>query len=233
VFIAYTALCYYLGGIVGSLFANGKIDSDITEMVLGLSGKGAKLTDWIDTLCPIIYAEVQALIASKKAGKQGPEMRIKSQFEPGSAKTETAKGLICNVDGAGWQQGADAEPQVYLGCAVKLTKDGVQKSYAKEQFVETYGDSYIKAPELLSVNIDKELADLGEFLDFLNRVAAKTHGDMREIDPAWYARHKKNIWNRIKTAFENTLHDEKRFEPPFISQVKVFLEYYNEECLYA
>jgi hypothetical protein len=233
VFISYVGLCYYLSNIVGTLFETGIIDDEITEIVLGLSGKGAKLTDWISTFCPLIYDECQTLIASKKRTEK--EIRILPQFSPDSAKTETAKGLICNLDETGEQKSSSesAKPQIYLGGNIELQRGKEKNVYGKDRFVDIYEDEFIKTPEKLTVSIDSDLADFSDFISFFNRIAGKTQGDMPEISNEWYKKNKKNLRNQIKTAFEKHLLDDKRFEPPFIVMLKVFLDYYSEEYLYA
>jgi hypothetical protein len=236
VLIAYSGLCYYLANIVGSLFETGKINGDIVDIVFGLSGKGSKLTDWISTFCPYIYEEVQALISARK--QKYKEITIKQQFDPSSAKTETAKGLICNLDGASTQNsiGASAKPEVYLGSEIKLTNANDTRTYDKDKFVLIYEEELIKTPEKLTATIDEELKDFENFLHFFNKIAAKTQGDMGEISTekgSWYDKRRISLWGKIKTEFARILTEEKRFDPPFLVMLKVFLAFYSEEYLYA
>jgi hypothetical protein len=163
------------------------------------------------------------------------EIKISPQSKPGAEKTATAEGLICDLDKAGEQKNLSepAKPQSYLGGNIELQKTGEKRVYGKDQFVAVYEDDFIKTPEKLTVSIDNELADFGEFISFFNRIAVKTQGDMPEISSEWYEKNKKNLRNQIKTAFEKHLQEDKRFEPPFIVMLKVFLDFYSEEYLYA
>ncbi|MDR3301552.1 MAG: hypothetical protein LBT01_03365 [Spirochaetaceae bacterium] len=229
VFIAYSALCYYLANIIVSLLKVGKIDNDVTDLVFGLSGKGSKLTDWIKEICPKIYEEIQSFILEKT----GVSIKFRPQFSADSAKTETAKGLICNlVNGKQKESGEGAEPMMYLGSSIELAKGSdTPRCYSKADFVNVYTDELIKNPVELKVSIDRELADFGEFLDFFNRLAEKTRGEMPEISIDWYQKNKKSLWNQIEKVFNDILKD-KRFEPPFIVIIKEFLQFYTEEYLY-
>jgi hypothetical protein len=120
VFIAYSALCYYLANIISSLLKERKIDNDVADVVFGLSGKGSKLTDWIKSFCTIIYKETESLIHEKT----GVEIRFKPEFSADAAKTETAKGLICNlVNGRQKESVEGADATVYLGNGIELAKN--------------------------------------------------------------------------------------------------------------
>jgi hypothetical protein len=229
VFIAYSALCYYLANIIISLLQEGKIDNDVTVIVFGLSGKGSKMTGWIEDICPIIYEEIENLILEKTKIK----IKIKPEFDKASAKTETAKGLICNLEnGKQKDSGEGAEPKVYFGSSIELSKgSGNTRSYSKDEFVDIYTDELIKTPAELKVSIDKELTDFGDFVDFFNKLAGKTRGGMPEISTEWYKKKKKELWDQIEKVFGDVL-KEGRFDAPFIVIVKVFLEVYSEEYLY-
>ncbi|MDR0540302.1 MAG: hypothetical protein LBG74_07370, partial [Spirochaetaceae bacterium] len=71
VLLAYSGLVYYLAGILAALFTakneTRRIDNDIGEIILGLSGKGSKLTVWIKSYCDIIYREAENLVKEKTA----------------------------------------------------------------------------------------------------------------------------------------------------------------------
>jgi hypothetical protein len=94
-----------------------------------------------------------------------------------------------------------------------------------------YTDELLKTPAKLKASIDKELTDVGEFLDFFNRLAGKTKGAMPEISIDWYQQNKKSLWNQIEKVIGDTL-KAGRFDAPFIVIVKVFLEVYSEVYLY-
>ncbi|MDR1159652.1 MAG: hypothetical protein LBK69_03400 [Syntrophomonadaceae bacterium] len=234
VFIAYSGLMFYLGNIIAALLQTGdpnkRIDNENAEIVFGLSGKGSKLTNWIDAYCSIIYNGVEKLIEEKT----GISLRFNVNFDEKYAKTETAKGLICNLDPAGKQNGTTrlTEPEVFMGGGITLVKSSMPKTYGKDDFILRYEDEYIQNTKLLTPEIDKDLTDFSEFLDFFNQLAGKTQGEMPKIDMDWYESHKKILWNQIKTEFETILKEE-RFEPPFIVILKVFLDVYNEEYLYG
>jgi hypothetical protein len=237
IFIAYTALCYYLGLIVGDLFYNKIIPDDIATMVMGISGKGSKLTDWIDRrLRNAIMEKIQKLIADKKTKK---EMKIEMDMSTDdSVKTETARGLIINFAKKDQTKNAkeDSKPQFYMGGSVKLKKDPLEINYEKNRFIFTSDKDlkeFMKAPGTLKTEFDAELQDFGAFLDFFNSIAGTTDGNMEEISLDWYSQNKNTLYTRMKTAFENTLKENERFEPPFISMVKAFLVYYSKEYLYA
>jgi hypothetical protein len=230
VFIAYSALCYYLANIISSLLKEGKIDNDVSDIVFGLSGKGSKLTDWIKSFCTIIYKETEALVHEKS----GVEIRFKPEFAADVAKTETAKGLICNlVDGKQKESVEGADATVYLGNGIKLAKDAeTSRLYSKDEFIDVYADELLKTPAKLKISIDKDLSDFGEFLDFFNKLAGKTKGEMSEISIEWYQKNKKSLWNQIEKVFGD-IQKAGRFDAPFIVIVKVFLAVYTEEYLYA
>jgi hypothetical protein len=234
VFIAYSGLMFYLGNIIVALLQSSdpskRIDNENAEIVFGLSGKGSKLTNWLDAYCSIIYKSVEKLIEEKT----GISLRFSVNFDEKYAKTETAKGLICNLDSAGKQNETTqlTEPEVFMGGGITLVKNSMPKTYGKDDFIVRYEDEYVQNTKLLTPEIDKDLPDFSEFLDFFNHLAGKTQGEMPKIDMDWYESHKKLLWNQIKTEFETILKQE-RFEPPFIVILKVFLDVYNEEYLYG
>jgi hypothetical protein len=161
------------------------------------------------------------------------EIRFKPEFAADSAKTETAKGLICNlVNGKQKESVEGADATVYLGNGIELAKDAeASRLYSKDEFIDVYADELLKTPAKLKASIDKELTDFGEFLDFFNRLAGKTKGAMPEISIDWYQKNKKSLWNQIEKVIADTL-KAGRFDAPFIVIVKVFLAVYSEEYLY-
>ncbi|GMO41381.1 MAG: hypothetical protein Ta2F_17300 [Termitinemataceae bacterium] len=228
--IAYSGLVYYLSNIIAALLSEKKIANDITQIVFGLSGKGSKLTDWI-AYCPEIYAEAEKVILNKGGGIQ---IKFLDQFNVDSAKTETAIGMICDLDAAGNQNNKSipSDPSIFLGSKIDIAKgDGIPTSYTKDVFIDPYAGVFVN-PQLLHITVEKDLSDFGEFLEFFNRIATKSRGDMPLIPMDWYEAEKQTLWNQIKAAFENTLEKEKRFDPPFIVMLKVFLDIYGNADVY-
>jgi hypothetical protein len=233
VLLAYSGLIYYLAGILVSLFTtkneNRRIDNDIGEIILGLSGKGSKLTVWIKSYCDIIYTEAERFIKEKT----DLDIRILPEFSPETAKTETAIGMICNLDGNGVQknQAAITRPDVYMGCDVTAVKGSERRTIDGGDFADVYNDPFFSAPKELKIEFDKELKELDSFIGFFNGITAKTANEMPPIDMDLFNKSKKTLWNKIKQESENTL-GEGRFEPPFILMLKVFLEEYAEDYLW-
>jgi hypothetical protein len=226
VLIAYSGLMYYLANIIARLFEAGKINEDIAAVVLGLSGKGSMMTDWIKAYCPGIYGEAEALIKEKTGGI---EITLRAQFDAENAKTETAKGLIADLDGSGKQkhEAEEVNPEIYMGASIDLaSEDGTTKSLGADDFIDTYSDRFFSKPETLKVRITPELPELEGFIKFFNSIARRSRGDIEPIDDGWWTRHKKDLWNKIQTGFENML-AEKRFDPPFIVMISVFLKEYG------
>ena len=239
VLMAYSGLVFYLANIIVELLLtddpNKKISNDITEIIFGLSGKGSRLTDWIDVYCDFVYEEAQKLIAEKtKSGNnpQGLSIRIRNQFVKDTAKTETAIGMICDLDGGGKQknQGSIINPDVYMGCDITVKQNNTDKHYKKNDFVDVYTDDFARPEELSDIELDPNLTELDEFIDFFNRIAAKTKREMPPIPKDWYSRHKKGLRNDITTVIEDTL-KEKRFESPFIIMLNVFIKEYSEHYM--
>jgi hypothetical protein len=232
VLMAYSGLIYYLANILAALFTAKDearhIDNDISEIILGLSGKGSKLTVWIKSYCDIIYREAEELIK----GKTSLDVHILPEFSAETAKTETAIGMICNLDGNGVQknQAAITKPDVYLGCGVTVAKASEKRELGDGDFADVYNDQFFSSPAELKIEFDKELAALDSFIEFFNRITAKTGGEMPPVDRDRYNKSKKALWNKIQAETEHTL-GEGRFEPPFILMLKVFLEEYAEEYL--
>jgi hypothetical protein len=236
VFIAYSGLVYYIANIIAALLNTGnaekKIDNDITKIVFGLSGKGSKLTDWIKTYCDFLYEEAQNIIAEKtksNANPNGIAIRFSPQFDLENAKTETAIGMICDLNNSGKQnnQVTPVEPDVYMGSDMTVTKKrSEERSYKKDDFVDTYRDQFFIAPSELSITLGKELEALDEFIQFFNRIAVRTRNDMPPVSMDKI--NKKDLWNQINRQFENVLAGG-HFDPPFIVMLDVFLkEYFSE-----
>ncbi|GHT84167.1 hypothetical protein FACS1894137_06870 [Spirochaetia bacterium] len=235
VFIAYTGLMYYVGNIICAMLttieSEKKIDSSRAEIVYGLSGKGSKLTIWIKIHREKIHEAIEALILNKT----GVKITLKFSFEEKYAKTETAKGLICNLDPSGKQQDKAklAKPEVFFGNSITLIKNNIRKDYVKDSFVRKYGDDeYIQDTKDTTFELDKELNDFDEFLEFFNRLAPETEGDMPKIDLKWYKEKRNVLYGRLEKDFKS-IFKEGRFEAPFIVILKGFLKDYSEEYLYA
>jgi hypothetical protein len=230
-FIAYSGLVYYLANIISSLFVSKdekrKIDNDIPELVIGLSGKGSKLTDWI--ACDVIYSEAEKLIEEKT----GLEIRIIPMFTSKTAKTETAIGMICKLDAGGMpkNQAALIEPDIFMGCAVTVNNGNEKKPLSETSFIDTYNDQFFAEPASLKVEFSKDLEELDDFISFLNKISGKSRGDYPPINTEFFNKSKKNLWSKIDKESKNVL-KEGRFEPPFILMLKVFLEEYAEEYLW-
>jgi hypothetical protein len=227
---------YYFANIISVLLDSPdeehKIANDVPQIVLGLSGKGAKLTDWISSECPCIYEEAQNHIEERT----GVKLEIRVQFSPDTAKTEIACGMLCNLMANGEQANEIklTAAETYMGAEIIITnKEGKSKSIRSDELINLHKDEdqMFSAPKNLSVEIDKELADFDRFVKFFNKVAAGTDGDMRLIPEEWYQGYKKTLLMHIKESVLNTL-AEDRFEPPFIIMLKVFLEDYAEEYLW-
>jgi hypothetical protein len=235
VFVAYTGLMYYFANIISVLLASPneehKIDNDFTQIVLGLSGKGAKLTDWIPSQCRHIYEEAQKLIEERT----GVKLEIRAQFSADTAKTETACGMVCNLGANGKQTEIKlAAAETYMGAEIIITnKEGKSKSIRSDDLINLHKDEdqMFSTPKNLSVEMDKELVDFDRFVAFFNKTAARTNGDMPLMQEERYRGCKKTLLMHTKESMLNTL-GEDRFEPPFIIMLKVFLEDYAEEYLW-
>jgi hypothetical protein len=233
VLIAYSGLVYYLANIIASLFniddRERRIDNDITEVIMGLSGKGSKLTDWIKSYCDFIYMEAENLIKERTS----LPIKILTEFSPETAKTETAIGMICDLDGNGRQKNHAIikEPNIYMGCGLTVSKGNESRVLKSIDFVDAYNDQFFSSPKELKIDIDKELSELDSFILFLNKITAKTGNEMPPIDIGNYNASKNTLWNKIRQEFENVLR-LGRFETPFILVLRVFLEEYAEEYLW-
>jgi len=233
VLIAYAGLIYYFANVIASLFTiyddERKIDNDISEVIMGLSGKGSKMTDWIRTYCNFIYDEAENLIKEKTS----LSIKIMTEYSPETAKTETAIGMICNLDGNGRQknQVSIKKPDVYMGCDIKISKGKEQRTLRSTDFVDAYNDQFFSSPKELKIEIDKELPELDAFISFLNKITAKTGNEMPPIDMNDYNASKNKLWDKIRNEFEAVLRIG-RFETPFILMLRVFLEEYAEDYLW-
>jgi len=237
VLMAYSGLFFYLANIIAELLLTGKISDTIAEIIFGLSGKGSMLTDWIEVYCDFVYEEAQKLIAEKTKSRDNPQgltIRISNQFDKNTAKTETAIGMICNLEERKKEDPRSViNPYVYMGCDISVKQNNTDKhyNYKKNDFVDVYADNFPQPEELSDIKLDPNLAELEEFIDFFNRIAAKTKKEMHPIPKDWYSRHKKGLWNDITTVIEDTLTKEKRFESPFIIMLNIFIKYYSEHYM--
>jgi hypothetical protein len=232
VYVAYAGLIFYLANIITALLRNGSetegIDREVTEIVLGLSGKGSLLTDWIKNYCKPIYRIAEALIKEKT----GCEITFKPQFQVDAAKTETAYGLICDLTENGRQNisSDEIEPKIFMGCNVRVKNGQEAKIFGKDDFVQSY-DSFLKNPEKLSIQFDDQsLSDFDEFIEFLGRVAEEAHNEVEAVPGDWYNdKQKSSLLSKMGEYFNNQiLEKEHRFDPPFIVMLKVFLKEYSE-----
>jgi hypothetical protein len=218
VLMAYSGLIYYLANILSDLFSKNKLAKE-PQIALGLSGKGSKLTDWISAYCEHIYKEAEELIAKKS----GVKIEIVPQFSGKSAKTETAKGMIIGGGGI-----TEAPAVIYPGAAVVVKEGASKTSLSKDEFVPA--EKFMQ-PAKLDIEINKELVELDDFIDFFNRIAKKAKDqDAPPVNTDWYKGYKEKLFSNIKAKIINTL-TEDRFEPPFILMLKVFLEVYAEQYL--
>jgi hypothetical protein len=233
VYVAYAGLIFYLANIVAALLKNGSetegISTKIDEIVLGLSGKGSKLTDWIRSYCPPVYRIAEALIKEKT----GCEIAFNPQFQADAAKTETAYGLICDLNENGRQNTSSdkiKQPKVFMGCNV-LVKNGQEaRTFGKDSFVQSY-DPFFNKPEKLNIEFDDQsLSDFDEFIEFLSRVAEEAGNEVEAVPKDWYNDKQKNsLLLKMGEYFNNQiLEREHRFDPPFIVMLKVFLKEYSE-----
>jgi hypothetical protein len=233
VLIAYSGLIYYLANIIASLLTipdeTRRIDNDNAELILGLSGKGSKLTDWIRPYLDIVYGEAKNLIKEKTQ----LSIEITPEFLPKDAKTETAKGMVCDLDNNGKQKkqatirGADD----YMGCGITIKKGNEERTLHDNDFVDVYNDPFFYSPKELTIKFDKELWKLDSFIEFFNKITAKTGRDIPPINIETYKASKPALWKKIQQEAENVL-KEDRFEPPFILMLKVFMEEYVEDYLW-
>jgi hypothetical protein len=231
VYIAYAGLIFYLVNIIVVLlnndFESDRIDREITEIVLGLSGKGSKLTEWIENYCRPIYKTAESLIREKT----GCEITFNPQFQADAAKTETAYGLICDLNENGRQntQSDKIKPKIFMGCNVRVKNDQETKNFAKDDLIQSY-DSFFKKPEKLNVQFDDlSLADFDQFIVFLDRVAEEADNEVEAVPRDWYNdKQKRALLSKMTEYFNNQiLEKEHRFDPPFIVMLKVFLKEYS------
>jgi hypothetical protein len=234
VYVAYAGLFFYLANLIAALLNNDlgedRIDRDITDIVFGLSGKGSKLTEWIPTYCKSIYRTAEALIREKT----GCEIKFKQIFEENVAKTETAYGLICDLNENGRQntQWDRIQPKIFMGCDcnVQITGEQEVRRFRKDDLVPSH-DAFFKRPEKLTVKFDDlSLADFDEFIEFLDRVAEETGNEVEAAPREWYNdKEKKSLLSKMTNYFNNQiLEKERRFDPPFIVMLKEFLKEYGK-----
>jgi hypothetical protein len=229
VMVAYSGLVYYIANIIAELLVTDnsikRIPDDIVQIVFGLSGKGSKLTDWIEVYCPFIYEEAQKLIQENTktfANQEGRSIQLLKQHAGKNAKTETAYGLICKVERQ--NQNEIIKADVYMGCDITVKRGNKEEKYEKNKFVDVYTDNFARPDELI-VEMDKNLPELEKFIEFFNRIATRTQNDIPSISKDWYSDNKKILWNDISEMMLNTL-KEKRFEAPFVLMLNVFLKEY-------
>jgi hypothetical protein len=231
VLIGYSGLIYYFSNIIASLLTTiddaRKINNDIPKIILGLSGKGSKLTEWISAYCKFIYAEAENLIREKTS----LAINIVQEFSNETAKTETAIGLICDLDDAAERnQVMLRDQEVYTGAAITVKNRTLRKDLISDYFIGS-NDQFFSSPENLDIEFDKNLKELDMFVEFFNKITAKTNNEIAPIHIGDYTASKNTLWNNITNGFKSIL-KEGRFEPPFIVMLKVFLDVYVEEYLW-
>jgi hypothetical protein len=233
VYVAYAGLLFYLAKLIVALLNSNseedRIDRDINDIVLGLSGKGSKLTEWIQNFCTPIYTIAEAMIREKT----GCRIKFNPQFRENAAKTETAYGLICNLNENGRQKTPSnrIRPKIFMGCSCNVQMKNEQESrpFGKDSLVPS-NDAFFKKPEKLTVKFDdSSLSDFDEFVEFLDRVAAEADNEVEAVPREWYDREKKSLLSKMTNYFNNEVLDrECRFDPPFIVMLKEFLKNYSE-----
>jgi hypothetical protein len=234
VYVAYAGLFFYLANLIAAFlnndFGTDRIDRDITDIVLGLSGKGSKLTEWIQNYCKPVYRMAEAIIREKT----GCEIKFNPKFKENAAKTETAYGLICNLNENGRQntQSDRIKPKIFMGCScnVQMKNEQESRQFRKDDLVPS-NDAFFMKPEKLTVKFDdSSLADFDEFIEFLDRVAEEAGNEVEAVPREWYNdREKKSLLSKMTNYFNNqVLERERRFDPPFIVMLKEFLKNYSE-----
>ena len=228
VLMAYSGLVFYLANIIIELMQTNDRDkklSDFKIITFGLSGKGSKLTDWIVDYCDFIYEETNNFITKKT----GTHVKLRPQLaKPGAAKTETAIGMICNLEGGKQKVHVKEESDLYTGCDIKITHDDMDYTYSKHNPIDVYKDKHFSVIRELSVELlDKDLPELEEFMEFFNRIVAKTRNEMQPIRKDWFVINKIGIWAATNEAIRNILKDN-RFESPFVVMLNQFLDYYTK-----
>ena len=222
VYVAYAGLFFYLTKLIVALLNECDMKG---EIIVGLSGKGSKLTEWIQP--KPIYKTAEAIIRKKT----GFNITFNPQFNGDDAKTETAYGLICNHEDYIQNTSLDdIIPKIFMGCGCTVQiKDGQEqpKQFGKDEFVPS-NIPLLKKPEKLSVTFDEaSLKDFDEFIDFLDLVAENAKNEIDSIPREWY--NKESLLSKMTAHFNNQiLAIERRFDPPFIVMLKVFLKYYSE-----
>jgi len=229
VYIAYAGLFYYLTNLIVALLQNDfkkdMIDRDITDIVIGLSGKGSRLTEWI--YWKPIYKTAEAVIKERT----GFDITFNQKFKEDAAKTETAYGLICNLDENGRQRTSsnDISPHIFMGNSCIVQNEQESNQYRKDEFVQS-NHPFFKKPEKLAVKFDdSSLSDFDEFIYFLDRTAENANYEVDAVPREWYSdKQKRSLLSKMTEHFNNQILDiEHRFDPPFIVMLKVFLKDYS------
>jgi hypothetical protein len=234
VYVAYAGLFFYLANLVVALLKNefgaDRIDRDITDIVIGLSGKGSKLTEWIKNYCKSVYKIAEEIIKKET----DCDIKFAPKFRENAAKTETAYGLICNLNENGRQNTPSdrIRPKIFMGCGCNVqTKDGQDSRQFKKDDLVPSNDAFFKRPEKLTVKFDESnLADFDEFIEFLDRIAEDADNEVEAVPREWYNdKEKKSLLSKMTNYFNNeVLERDHRFDPPFIVMLKEFLKEYSE-----
>jgi hypothetical protein len=229
VYISYAGLFFYLSKLIISLLENNEWKEGIGhDIVIGLSGKGSRLTEWIEHNCKSIYKAAQELINQKTNLK----ITFIQKFKQTDAKTVTAEGLICNLNENGRQNKSFEEivPKIFMGCSCNVTaKNGQTKNFEGDEFIMCR-DPFIGKPRNLNVEFDNSsMSNFDEFINFLDSVVTISNYTVKAISREWYNDQKYSLLSKMTEHFNNQILDtEDRFDPPFIVMLKVFLKYYSE-----
>jgi hypothetical protein len=229
VYIAYAGLFFYLSNLIISLLNNSTWKEEIGhDIVIGLSGKGSRLTEWIEHNCKAIYIAAQELIKDKT----GLNIAFEQKFKQTDAKTVTAEGLICNLNENGRQNTSFDEivPKIFMGCSCNVkAKNGQTKPFGADEFI-LCRDQFIEKPRNLIIEFDSSsMSNFDKFIDFLDSIASISNQPVKTISREWYSDQKDSLLSKMNEHFNNQiLGIEGRFDPPFIVMLKVFLKYYSE-----
>jgi hypothetical protein len=115
-------------------------------------------------------------------------------------------------------------------CNVQIKNEQEPRQFRKDELVLSK-DAFFMKPEKLTVQFnDSSLADFDEFIEFLDRVAEGAGNEVEAVPREWYNdREKKSLLSKMTNYFNNeVLEKERRFDPPFIVMLKVFLKNYSE-----
>ncbi|MDR1636841.1 MAG: hypothetical protein LBR93_05835, partial [Treponema sp.] len=232
--IAYSGLCFYLAHIIAALFKKNETPMP-KEMVFGLSGRGAKLTEWIDA--DAVHKETEKLIPELfYRGKSGAPFTIMPKFSKEFAKMETAKGLLYGSNAPAEELPAE----IYMGADVSFKKDGDEPKPREADDFISRGEDFVISPANWTASFDSGLNSLKEFVKFFDKVVhtsnVKGYKNVKVIGLGWLEENKAHLKTVIDNKFGETMHPQRisdaRFESPFIVALKVLLSEYSEKELH-